>query len=143
MVGLILAGLIGGPIDLDVWPDSPAIMNTFSQVGMLMSLIYAGLEIDLAASKRVGGRAITFGMATLPLPLRLAAGAGLVHLMGYEPNAAILIGSLIASHTLLGFPILQKLGLAGREPVLVMISATIITDIVALLILAVCVEIHR
>jgi len=44
--------------------------------------------------------------------------------VGFELNAAILMGSLIASHTLLGFPILQKRGIAGREPLLVTISAT-------------------
>jgi len=99
------------------------------------------LEIDLAVFKRVGGRAVSCGLATLLLPL--SAGTGLGYLMGYDFNAAILIGSLIASHTLLGFPILQKLGLARREPVLVTISGTIFTDIVSLLILAVCVEVHR
>ena len=141
MVGLILAGLLGGPNGIDVWPSNPVMMTTFAEVGVLLVLFYAGLEIDLAVFKRVGGRAIAFGLATLLLPL--SAGAGLGYLMGYDLNAAILIGSLIASHTLLGFPILQKLGLAGREPVLVTISGTIFTDIVALLILAVCVQIHR
>ena len=141
MVGLILVGLLGGQSGIDIWPDNPVIMTAFSEMGVLLVLFYAGLEIDLAVFKRVGGRAIAFGLATLLLPL--SAGAGLGYLTGYDLNAAILIGSLIASHTLLGFPILQKLGLAGREPVLVTISGTIFTDIVALLILAVCVQIHR
>ena len=141
MVGLILVGLLGGPSGIDIWPSNPVMMTTFAELGVLLVLFYAGLEIDLAVFKRVGGRAISFGLATLLLPL--SAGAGLGYLMGYDLNAAILIGSLIASHTLLGFPILQKLGLAGREPVLVTISGTIFTDIVALLILAVCVQIHH
>ena len=141
MVGLILVGLLGGPSGIDIWPDNPVMMTAFGEMGVLLVLFYAGLEIDLAVFKRVGGVAISFGLATLLLPL--SAGAGLGYLMGYDLNAAILIGSLIASHTLLGFPILQKLGLAGREPVLVTISGTIFTDIVALLILAVCVQIHH
>ncbi len=141
MVGLILVGMLGGPQGADIWPDNPVMMTVLGEMGVLLVLFYAGLEIDIAVFKRVGGRAISFGLATLLLPL--SAGAGLGYLMGYGPNAAILIGSLIASHTLLGFPILQKLGLAGREPVLVTISGTIFTDIVALLILAVCVQIHH
>ncbi len=141
MVGLILVGMLGGPSGADIWPDNPVMMTTLGEIGVLLVLFYAGLEIDLAVVKRVGGRAISFGLATLLLPL--SAGAGLGYLVGYDLNAAILIGSLIASHTLLGFPILQKLGLAGREPVLVTISGTIFTDIVALLILAVCVQIHH
>jgi Kef-type K+ transport system membrane component KefB len=141
MVGLILVGMLGGPNGADIWPDNPVMMTVLSEMGVLLVLFYAGLEIDIAVFKRVGGRAISFGLATLLLPL--SAGAGLGYLMGYGLNAAILIGSLIASHTLLGFPIVQKLGLAGREPVLVTISGTIFTDIVALLILAVCVQIHH
>lgn len=141
MVGLILVGMLGGPSGIDIWPANPTVITLFSELGVLLILFYAGMEIDLAVFKRVGGRAIAFGLATLLLPL--AAGTGLGHLMGYEPNAAILIGSLIASHTLLGFPIVQKLGLATRESVLVTISGTIFTDIVALLVLAVCVQIHR
>jgi Kef-type K+ transport system membrane component KefB len=141
MVGLILVGMLGGPNGVDIWPDNPVMMTVLGEMGVLLVLFYAGLEIDIAVFKRVGGRAISFGLATLLLPL--SAGAGLGYLMGYGLNAAILIGSLIASHTLLGFPILQKLGLTGREPVLVTISGTIFTDIVALLILAVCVQIHH
>ncbi|HXC67499.1 MAG TPA: cation:proton antiporter [Nitrospiraceae bacterium] len=141
MVGLIMVGMFVGPNGIDIWPDNPVVMTVFSEMGVLLVLFYAGLEIDLAVFKRVGGRAISFGLATLLLPL--SAGIGLGYLMGYGLNAAILIGSLIASHTLLGFPILQKLGLASREPVLVTISGTIFTDIISLLILAVCVNIHR
>ena len=115
MVGLIMVGMFVGPNGIDIWPDNPVVMTVFSEMGVLLVLFYAGLEIDLAVFKRVGGRAISFGLATLLLPL--SAGIGLGYLMGYGLNAAILIGSLIASHTLLGFPILQKLGLASREPV--------------------------
>ncbi len=141
MVGLILTGMLFGPHGIDVWPDNPVLMMLFSKMGVLLVLFYAGMEIDMAVFKRVGGRAIAFGLATLLLPL--AAGTALGHFMGYSLNSSILIGSLIASHTLLAFPIMQRLGLAGREPVLVTISGTILTDIVALLILAVCVQIHR
>jgi Kef-type K+ transport system membrane component KefB len=80
MVGLILVGLLGGPSGIDIWPNNPVIMTAFSEMGVLLVLFYAGLEIDLAVFKRVGGRAIAFGLATLLLPL--SAGAGLGYLMG-------------------------------------------------------------
>jgi Kef-type K+ transport system membrane component KefB len=53
-----------------------------------------------------------------------------------------LIGSLFASHTLLAYPIISRLGVVGNEAVTVTIGATIFTDIGALLVLAVCVAIH-
>jgi Kef-type K+ transport system membrane component KefB len=54
----------------------------------------------------------------------------------------LLIGSLLASHTLLGFPIAQRLGVVRNEAVTVTIGATVFTDIASLLVLAVCLPIH-
>jgi Kef-type K+ transport system membrane component KefB len=49
---------------------------------------------------------------------------------------------LLASHTLLGFPIVQRLGLVRNEAVTVSIGATIFTDIASLMVLAICIPIH-
>ncbi|PSP19293.1 MAG: hypothetical protein BRC58_01510 [Cyanobacteria bacterium QS_8_64_29] len=57
-------------------------------------------------------------------------------------NASLLLGSLMASHTLLAYPIVSRLGVARSEPVVVTIGATIFTDIAALLLLAVSISIH-
>jgi Kef-type K+ transport system membrane component KefB len=56
--------------------------------------------------------------------------------------AAVLIGSLMASHTLLGFPIVQRMKLVTDEPVAVTIGGTVLTDLMSLLVLAVCLPIH-
>ncbi|MEB3338935.1 MAG: cation:proton antiporter, partial [Leptolyngbyaceae bacterium] len=47
-----------------------------------------------------------------------------------------------ASHTLLAYPIVSRLGVVSNQAVMVTIGATIITDTAALLVLAVCVGIH-
>ncbi|HAA32495.1 MAG TPA: sodium:proton antiporter, partial [Cyanobacteria bacterium UBA8553] len=61
----------------------------------------------------------------------------------FDWNASILIGSLFASHTLLAYPIIRRLGVINNEAVIVTIGATIFTDIGALLVLAVCVAISK
>ena len=81
-----------------------------------------------------------FGSLTFSLPLSVGIGVGLV--FGYSWLAAILIGSLLASHTLLSFPILQRLGMTENEAVTVTVGATIFTDLGSLLILAICLPIH-
>ena len=141
VVGLILFGILAGPSALDVWPSERPVLTFLAEVGKLFVLFFAGMEIDLREFRRTGPRALAFGLTTLVLPL--AAGAGLALWLGYTEVSAILIGSLIASHTLLGFPILQRAGLASRESVSVTVGATILTDIAAMLILAVCVDAHR
>ena len=57
-------------------------------------------------------------------------------------GSALLIGSLLASHTLLGYPVIERLGLVRTEAATVTIGATIFTDIAALLVLAICIPIH-
>ena len=57
-------------------------------------------------------------------------------------NNALLIGSLIASHMLLAFPILQRFGLARDPIVLMVVGGTIFTDIASMLVLAVTVSVH-
>ena len=49
---------------------------------------------------------------------------------------ALLLGSIFASHTLLTYPIAKRLGIHGRDPVVVSVGATMVTDTAALLVLA-------
>lgn len=57
--------------------------------------------------------------------------------------AAVLIGSLLASHTLLAYPIVQHLGVVGDEAITITVGATIFTDIGALVVLAICLGINQ
>jgi Kef-type K+ transport system membrane component KefB len=103
-------------------------------------MFFAGLEVDLSQFRRTGRRSLAFGGLTFSTPFVVGAGVGL--LAGYSWLAAILIGSLIASHTLLGFPIVQRMKLVTDEAVAVTIGGTVLTDLSALLVLSVCLPIH-
>jgi Kef-type K+ transport system membrane component KefB len=140
VVGLLFAGVAFGPHGLQVGPKSHEVAHFFADVGKLLLMFFAGLEIDLAQFRRTGRRSLAFGLATFALPLASGAAVGLV--FGYGWLAALLIGSLLASHTLLGYPIIQRLGLARDEAVTVTVGATIFTDIASLMILAICIPIH-
>ena len=83
---------------------------------------------------------MVFGFLTFSIPLVVGAGVGL--LAGYGWLAAVLIGSLLASHTLLGFPILQRMKLVTDEAVAVTIGGTVFSCLASLLVLAVCLPIH-
>ena len=140
VVGLLLAGVVFGPHGLHVGPKSHEVAHFFADVGKLLLMFFAGLEIDLVQFRRTGHRSLAFGLATFSLPLAGGVLAGLS--FGYGWLAALLIGSLLASHTLLGYPIVQRLGVARDEAVTVTVGATIFTDVASLMILAVCIPIH-
>jgi Kef-type K+ transport system membrane component KefB len=140
VVGLLLAGVALGPSGLHVLPKSDPVGDFFADVGKLLLMFFAGLEIDLSQFRRTAGRSLAFGLLTFAIPQVAGTGVGL--LAGYGWLAAVLIGSLMASHTLLGFPIVQRMMLVTDEAVAVTIGGTILTDLMSLLVLAVCLPIH-
>ena len=76
----------------------------------------AGLEVDINQFMRVRGRAVIFGFFTFLLPQLM--GMGLGYILGLEPLGMVLLGSAFASHTLIAFPILTRLGVTRNEAVL-------------------------
>jgi Kef-type K+ transport system membrane component KefB len=139
-VGLLLTGVVIGPYVLDVFPLQHPVAQFFSELGMLLLMFFAGLEINLALFRQQIHRSIVFGVATTFLPLLLGI---LVTLgLGYGLLAAIVVGSLLASHTLLGSTIVARLGLRNSEPFVVTVGATMMSDILSLLVFAICVPLY-
>jgi Kef-type K+ transport system membrane component KefB len=141
IVGFILSGVLLGPQVLGVITPDNHVVRWFSNIGKLLLMFFAGFEVDLERFRETRRRSLVFGVLTFLLPF--LAGFAVAKGFGYGLNASVLIGSLLASHTLLGFPIVKRLGLSGRETVLVTIGATVMTDILAMLTLAVCLSVHE
>jgi Kef-type K+ transport system membrane component KefB len=139
-VGLLLAGVGLGPSGLHTLPNAVPVIEFFGEIGKLLLMFFAGLEIDLSQFRRTGRRSLAFGALTFSIPLAVGAAVGLT--AGYGWLAAALLGSLMASHTLLGFPIVQRLNLVKEEAVAVTIGGTVFTDLASLVVLAICLPIH-
>lgn len=140
LVGLLIAGVVLGPNGLQLLDPSSETMKLFSDIGKVYLLFVAGLEIDLEQFHKNKHRSLGFGLSTFLVPLMVGMFVGFA--FGFGPNAAILIGSILSSHTPIGYPIIQRLGLVEAESVVVTIGATVFTDISALFVLAICVSIH-
>lgn len=140
VLGLILGGILIGPIGISlVHPDHEA-FHFVADVGKLMVMFFAGLEVNSKDFVTTFRKSLTFGSLTFLIPL--LTGVLVATIAGYPLLSATLIGSLLASHTLIALPILLKYKLMRNESVNVAIGATIFTDISALIILAVTVSIH-
>ena len=139
-VGLLLGGVIIGPYVLGFFSTDRPIADFMAELGKLLLMFFAGLEIDLALFRRARNRSIAFGITTTVLPLVLGTAVGLA--FGYAAIPAIVIGSLLASHTLLGLTTLDRLGLKGLESVTVTVGATVMSDTLSLIVFAVCVSIY-
>ena len=141
LVGLLLAGIILGPHGLGWLKAESETVKLLSDIGKVYLMFVAGLEIDMQAFRKTRNRSLAFGLLTFAIPLITGTALGLGLNMGW--NAAILLGSLLASHTLLAYPLLQRLGVVRNQAVTITIGATIFTDIGALLVLAICVSIYQ
>jgi Kef-type K+ transport system membrane component KefB len=138
MVGLLLFGVALGPHVLGFFGEHRPIADFFAELGKLLLMFSAGLEIDMALFRRAQTRAITFGLVTTTVPLLFGTLLGLG--FGYALIPAIVVGSLLASHTLLGVPIVRRLGVMRREPIIVAIGATVLSDTLSLIVFAICVS---
>ena len=140
LVGLLFAGIVLGSNGLGLLDGKSESMKLLADIGKIYLMFVAGLEIDLDEFRKKKDRSLGFGIATFLIPLVFGTVAG--QLFGMGLNASVLMGSLLASHTLLGYPIVNRLGVVKNEAVTVTIGATIFTDIAALLVLAICLAIH-
>lgn len=134
LIGLIIAGTIFGPYGLNLMNRDSSIV-LFGTVGLLYIMFLAGIEIDLADFKKNSGKSIVFGLFTFLIPMSLGTVLGFYYL-NFELYTSILLASMFASHTLLAYPIVSQLGIVKNKAVNVAVGGTVITDTLALLVLA-------
>jgi Kef-type K+ transport system membrane component KefB/nucleotide-binding universal stress UspA family protein len=135
LVGMILAGTILGPSVLGLL-ERDATIVLLGTVGLLYLMFVAGVSIDLPRFERLRGWSIGFGLASFFIP-QLAALAIATTLLGFSIPQALLLGSIVGSHTLLAFPIVDRLGIAENRGMIMGIGATIVTDLLSLMVLAI------
>jgi len=140
ILGLLLGGFILGPTVIGILTPGEGVMSFLADVGKLMVMFFAGLEIDFEEFVKSWRKSMTFGFLTFILPL--ISGVGLSLAFGFSMISALLIGSLLASHTLISLPILIKYKIVKKEAIAVTVGATIFTDITALIVLSICVSLH-
>ncbi|MEO8354331.1 MAG: cation:proton antiporter [Chloroflexota bacterium] len=134
IIGIIIGGMLIGPHGFGLLEAGDR-MEFLSTIGLVYLMFSAGLEVDIHQFIRVRGRAAVFGLFTFLLPQLM--GMGLGYILGLEPLGMILLGSAFASHTLIAFPILTRLGVTRNEAIAVTTGATVLTDIGAFIVLAV------
>lgn len=135
ILGLIIAGAIIGPNGFNLLLRDGSIILS-GTAGLLYIMFLAGLEIDLAEFKKNSGKSLIFGLFTFAVPMMLGLLAGLF-LLDFSMLTSVLLASMFASHTLIVYPILSKLGVIKNRAVNIAVGGTMITDTLALLVLAV------
>jgi Kef-type K+ transport system membrane component KefB/nucleotide-binding universal stress UspA family protein len=137
LIGLIIAGALIGPKGFNLMDRDSSIV-LYGTVGLLYIMFLAGLEIDLADFKKNSRKSLVFGIFTFLIPMGLGTAVG-IYVLEFGLLTSVLLASMFASHTLIAYPLVSKLGVAKNRAVNVTVGGTLITDTLALLVLAVIV----
>jgi Kef-type K+ transport system membrane component KefB len=135
IIGLIISGVVIGPYGFNLLENNFAI-KLFSTIGLLYIMFIAGLELDLNEFKTHKNKSIVFGFFTFIIPISIGFPV-CYYLLDYDFNASFLTASMFATHTLVAYPIVSKLGIAKNQAVAITVGGTILTDTAVLIILAV------
>lgn len=137
ILGLIIAGAMVGEYGFNLLErDSGIVMS--GTAGLLYIMFLAGLEIDMNEFIKNRWKSIVFGLYTFVIPMVIGVVAS-IYLLEFPMMTSVLLASMFASHTLLTYPIISKLGVKRNRAVTIAIGGTVIADTLALLVLAVVV----
>lgn len=134
IVGLIIAGIAIGPYGFDIL-SRDASFEIFGQVGILYIMFLAAVEINMFHLKNNLGKGLIFGLITYAIPTLLGI-FGSRWAFGASWSTCVLISTMYAAHTLISYPIVSKFGLQNSRPAIVAVCSTIVTVLIALLVLA-------
>jgi Kef-type K+ transport system membrane component KefB len=135
IIGLLLAGMAVGPSGFGLVAKGAA-MDLPATLGILYIMFLAGLEIDPVQIRKQGSHSVVFGLLTFLIPLLFGLVVGrLVTRLDWP--SSILLASMFSSHTLLTYPVVSRLDLTRSRVSQTAVGGTIITDILAMLVLAV------
>jgi Kef-type K+ transport system membrane component KefB/mannitol/fructose-specific phosphotransferase system IIA component (Ntr-type) len=134
IIGLIVAGAVVGPNALNLLERGSTIV-LLGTVGLLYLMFMVGLELDLHDFNRYRNRSVVFGSLSFVVPQVVGTALGLLY--GYALSSSLLLGAVFASHTVLAYPIASRLGIIKNLAVTTTLGGTILTEILALLVLAI------
>ncbi|AFZ04483.1 cation:proton antiporter [Calothrix sp. PCC 6303] len=136
-IGLLTAGIVLGPHGWNLLQADLKIIELMSNIGLVYLMFVVGIEIDITKFRQTKNLSLGFGSFTFAIPLFVGLVIG--RFLNLEWSTAILLGSLLASQTLLAYPILNRLGVVNNQAVKVAIGANIVTDISSLFVFAICI----
>lgn len=137
IIGLILAGVMIGQHGFNVIERDRS-FEIFGQVGIYFIMFLASLEMNMGSVRQYGRKGFLFGIITYIIPFVLGFLAA-HYLLGFGEITSVLLSCILASHTLITYPIVSRFGLARHPVVTVSVVATAVALFVALLILAIAV----
>ena len=134
LIGMVLAGILVGKYGLNILERDNS-FELFGKVGLYYIMFLAALEMDMEGIKRSKYQMLVFGLLTFLIPFALTYWMG-TSLLGYLPTAALLLGCIMASNTLVSYPIVTRYGLQNKLCVSLSVGSSMLSLLLSLVTLA-------
>ena len=134
IIGMVLAGVLVGKYGLNIL-GRDASFELFGRVGLYYIMFLAGLEMDMEGLKKNRNRVMGFGMLTFLVPFAMTYFMG-VSLLGYIPLASLLLAAIMASNTLIAYPIAGRYGLTRHTSSTLSVGSSMMALFMALIVMA-------
>ena len=134
IIGMVLAGVLVGKYGLNIL-GRDASFELFGRVGLFYIMFLAGLEMDMEGLKKNRNRVMIFGMLTFLVPFAMTYFMG-VSLLGYIPLASLLLAAIMASNTLIAYPIVGRYGLTRHTSSTLSVGSSMMALFMALIVMA-------
>ena len=134
IIGMVLAGVMVGQYGFNILERDNS-FELFGRVGLYYIMFLAGLEMDMEGVKKHTRRFVAFGLLTCFVPLVLTYVMAIA-ILDYSPAASFLLGCIMASNTLIAYPIIGRYGLQRHPSVGLSVGSSMISLFLALVMLA-------
>ena len=138
IIGMVLAGVLVGKYGLNILVRDDS-FELFGRVGLYYIMFLASLEMDIEGIKKNRKRLVIFGLLTFLVPFGLIYASG-INLLHASSTASLLLGCIMASNTLVAYPIVSRFGLQRKVSVNLSVGSSMISLLLALVVLAITVS---
>lgn len=134
IIGMVLAGVAVGQYGLNILVRDDS-FELFGKVGLYYIMFLASLEMDIEGVRRNKGRFGVFGLLTFAVP-SIMTYVACITVLHYSVLASLLLGCIMASNTLIAYPIVGRYGLQRKPSVTLSVGSSMISLLMALVSLA-------
>ena len=134
IIGMVLAGIVVGKYGLNIL-ERDSSFELFGRVGLYYIMFLAALEMDMEGMKKNKSRLLIYGLLTCFVPFTLTYLMS-IHLLHYSTKSSLLLSCIMASNTLIAYPIVSRYGLQQKPSVTLSVGASMLSLLIALVILA-------
>ncbi len=134
IIGMVLAGVAIGQYGFHILERDNS-FELFGRVGLYYIMFLAGLEMDMEGVKKHSQQFVLFGLLTCFVPLILTYVMAIT-VLDYSSSASFLLGCIMASNTLIAYPIIGRYGLQQHPSVSLSVGSSMISLFMALVMLA-------